>query len=438
MYFPVVSVPVPFRQFVEELNFYLHKPEVKNLSRYCTGLCTMVNKTAAGICSMLLNSPVSSSLSNFMSNGKWDANIVNRERLKIVRDRYRDSSRRHGTLVIDDFISEKTGKNIALCSRHFDHTDGKYKWGHLYVSSLLSHRDGMTPVDLKIYVREKDCASYDWEFKTKNELFRRTIDEAVKSGLPFDCVVFDAWYTNKENCDYVSKEKELNCVFPIKSNWLVRWNGEDMPISDWYRVYGKACRHKVVEINPYHDSPKKFYVTVANIYVCSLRRKVKLVVSHEGETIGKDPTFLATYRFDWDARFILTHYDYRWSIEPMHRDFKQHLGLGGCEMRTKEAVLHHAAAVLLSATLLDEVIEESGVMRWAQRQRSTGIGRKQRFLLHNLIKEFILWILGFVNADQRKAEEIFNTLKQQLHNPEFENQMKLICSKKTETKHPKQ
>jgi len=304
------------------------------------------------------------------------------------------------------------------------------KWGHCYVSSVLFHRDGITPVNLKIYVRETDCARYDWEFKTKNQLLRQTIDEAVELDLPFDCVVFDLWYTNKENVDYVTEEKKLGCVFPLKHTWKVQWNGKEMSISDWYKDYGKDFPHKSVEVNPYTDTKKHYYVSVKSLYVCCLGRKVKVVVSHEGESIGEDPLFLATDRFSWDARFILTRYSYRWPIEPMHRDFKQHLGLEECEMRSKEAVLHHAAAVLLSATVLDEMVRESGMMHWATGQKSTGVGKKQRFLLHSLMKEFILWIVGFVNADESKTEEIFDALKRHLHNPELEKQLSKLYPQK--------
>jgi SRSO17 transposase len=436
MYFPVVSVPVQFQQFVEKLSSYLHKPEVNNLARYCTGLCSMANKTAQGVCSMLMNAPTSSSLSDFVSRGKWDADITNEERIKIVKKRYLHSSKRHGTLVVDDLLSEKTGKHIALCGRHFDHIEGRSKWGHRFVSSLLFHRDGITPVDLKIFLREKDCPRYGWTFKTKNQLFRETVDEAVEWQLPFDCVVFDVWYTSRENIDHITDEKELSCVFTVKKNRKMKWNGKEMPLSDWYRDYGRELPHKTVEINPYHDTEKLYHVTVRNLYICCLKRKVKVVVSHEGEEIGDDPKFLGTNRLDWNARFILTRHSYRWPIEPMHRDFKQHLGLESCEMRSKEAVLHHSAAVLLSATILDEMVRESGMMHWAIGQKSTAVAKKQRFLLHSLMKEFILWILGFVNADESKAEEIFDALKRNLNNPELEKQLSQLSPEKKDEKIP--
>lgn len=422
MYFPVVSVPVQIQKFMENLNSYFHKAERRNLARYCSGLCSMANKTAQGICSMLMNAPVSSSLSDFMSKGKWDPEIANKERIRIAAKRYQNSSKRHGTLIIDDILSEKTGKHIALCGKHYDHTEKQFKWGHSYVSSVLCHRDGITPVDLKIYVKEKDCSRYAWDFKTKNQILRETIDEACKSQLPFDCVAFDAWYSSRENIENID-EKGLACVFQIKTNRKIKWNGKKIPIDKWYDEYGKDLPHKTIEIKPFHDARKRYHVMVKNVYVCCLKRKIKLIVSHSGESISAEPKFIGTNRCSWNAGFILTRFSYRWTIETMHRDFKQHLGLEECEMRSKEAVLHHSVAVLMSATILDEMVRESGMMHWAIGRKSTGIGKKQRFLLNYLLKEFVMWILGFLNADESKAEDIFNVMTQNLHNPELQKQL---------------
>ena len=202
---PVVSVPSVVMEFLSSFSTYLHRPELSHLSRYLTGLLTLVNKTACGISSLIFGSPHPSNLSRFFSRGKWESEEINAIRLAEEKRRLSGAKAKFGTLIIDDLLVEKSGKEICLTGTHYDHASGRYIWGHQYVSSLLVHRRGTVAVDLKPYVRREDCERYQWEFKSKNELFRESVREARESELPFDCVVFDCWYLNRDNCDYVER-----------------------------------------------------------------------------------------------------------------------------------------------------------------------------------------------------------------------------------------
>lgn len=424
---PVVSVPTAVSEFTERFSPYFHQPELRHLGRYLTGLTALVNKTASGMCGLLFDAPHSSNLTRFIASGKWENEEVQELRLEKERERFSGSSSRQGNLVLDDFIVEKSGKQIALCSRHHDHSDNRWKWGHCYVSSLLVHREGVVPMDLKLYVRQKDCAGYGWEFRSKNELFRQSLKQGLAAGLAFACVVFDAWYLNRRNCDFI-EEHGLSWIARMKANMKVRWQGETLSVKEWYEKYGTLRKQRQVKTNPYQGEPKTYTVTEATLYVCFLGRKAKVVVScaEKGELV-----FLLTNRSDWSASHVLTRYGYRWMIETLHKDLKQHLGLGECEMRTKEAVLHHASTVLMGATLLDEMVRQSGLVEWAQHQRSTALGSKQRFLLASLVRDFILWLLHFVGAEESKCQSLFAALHEHLNRNELS---KLL----TEVYHPKE
>jgi len=417
---PVISVPSVVMEFLSSFSTYLHRPELSHLARYLTGLLTLVNKTAWGISSLIFGSPHPSNLSRFFSRGKWNSEDINAIRLEKEKQRLSGANPKFGTLIIDDFLVEKSGKKIYLTGRHYDHSSGRYIWGHQYVSSLLVHRRGTVAVDLKPYVRREDCERYQWEFKSKNELFRESVRGARRAELPFDCVVFDSWYLNRDNCDYVERSG-LNWVSHLKRNTKIRWRGKKFKVSRWYKFYGGEFKEKEIETKPYKDEVRRHRVIEVVVYVYFLGRKGKLLVER-GER-GEERYYL-TNHLEWDARQVLTRYRYRWVVETYHRDLKQHLGLGECEMRTKEAVLHHVSAVLMGATLLERMVSESGLVEWAERQRSTGMGRKQRHLLAFVVRDFILWILRYVGTEESKAEEVFKALHEHLRLEELERVMR--------------
>ena len=412
---PVMSVPSVITEFLSSLS-YFHKPELKHLAHYLTGLLTLMNKTCRGISSMVFDSRHPSSLSRFFSRGKWESEEVNSLRLSMEKSRLSDENPRFGTLIVDDVFVKKRGKKIPLSSYHYDPTDGTHKWGHKFVSSLLIHKRTKVAVSLKPYVRKEDCGRWNWEFKSKNELFKETVKEALRAELPLNCVVFDSWYLNRQNCDFL-EENGLNWVSSLKKNAKVRWHGKMLRVDKWYERYGKKMKHKIVKTNPFNDREEEHRVLEKVMNVFFLGRKAKLVVE-DGE--GGEVKFYLTNRLEWDAGMVLTRYRYRWVIETYHRDLKQHLGLGECEMRTVEAVKHHISSVLMGATLLDRMVSESGLMEWVESQRSTAMGRKQRSLLTFVVRDFILWILRFVGAEEEKCEEIFSALHQHLRLEELE------------------
>ena len=95
---PVMSVPSVITEFLSSLS-YFHKPELKHLAHYLTGLLTLMNKTCRGISSMVYDAKHPSSLSRFFSRGKWESEEVNSLRLSMEKSRLSDENPRFGTLI---------------------------------------------------------------------------------------------------------------------------------------------------------------------------------------------------------------------------------------------------------------------------------------------------------------------------------------------------
>jgi SRSO17 transposase len=99
--------------------------------------------------------------------------------------------KKDGILVIDDTIIERNGKNIEYTDIFFDHNKKKYVRGYQVATSLFIGKYGKYPIALSIY---RKFNKEDPAFKTKIEIQKENIEDAVKRGLNFSTVIGDSWY----------------------------------------------------------------------------------------------------------------------------------------------------------------------------------------------------------------------------------------------------
>lgn len=137
-------------------------------------------------------------------------------------------------LIFDDSLYQRfRGKGTQLCAKVFDHNDRKMRlgfrmmtggWsnGDVYIpfaQSLLSTRD----VDLMVGPDDKyDCRTLQGKrrqlAKTKGtEVVYHMVNCAQKSGIPFDVVLFDTWFSNPAQL-VALKEISANVIAMIKKS----------------------------------------------------------------------------------------------------------------------------------------------------------------------------------------------------------------------------
>ena len=79
-----------------------------------------------------------------------------------------------------------------------------------------------------------------------------------------------------------------------------------------------------------------------------------MAVSHDPEPIK----ILVTNRITWEVTRILQVYRYRWTgTETFHRDGKQQLGMGDCQLRDPQGQTRHMYLVMLGVQSAHERVE---------------------------------------------------------------------------------
>ena len=115
---------------------------------------------------------------------------------------------------------------------------------------------------------------------------------------------------------------------------------------------------------------------------------------------GKEPVkILLTNQTHWEVTRVLRGYGHRWTgTETLHRDGKQHLGLGDCQLRSGEGQTRHFYLVLLVHSLLMAQLRQGRARAWATEMLTT-IGEACRAVLRETLGKTISWAIDRATLD---------------------------------------
>ena len=126
---------------------------------------------------------------------------------------------------MDDSIAEKpyTDENDIICW-HYDHSQQRTVKGINFVTCLYHNQGVSLPVGFELvrkthrYTDPKDGKEKRRANKTKNEMYRDLLQQAVKNQIPFKYVLNDIWFAAAENMKFVKNTLKKEFVMPLKGN----------------------------------------------------------------------------------------------------------------------------------------------------------------------------------------------------------------------------
>jgi len=289
-------------------------------------------------------------------------------KFKALSDSRLDKPNGPRCMVFDDSIITKTGKNIEMVSRVFDHVTRRYLLGFKLL--VMGYWDGTSfiPLDFSMHRergknKEKPFGFKKKELKKQYKTKRQSgsfsderakeadmskIDCAIKmflraisQGFSVDYVLMDSWFT----CDAF-----VNAVLSVKKH-TVHLIGMYKTAKTKFLYNNVMCTHK--QIRNMAGRPKRcrklgFYYTEA--LVCFKGKPIKLFFSKQGKN-GKWKVFLCT---DTKLSFIkmIEIYQIRWTIEVFFKESKQLLGLGCCQSNSFDAQIADTTITMVQHILL--------------------------------------------------------------------------------------
>ena len=146
------------------------------------------------------------------------------------------------------------------------------------------------------------------------------------------------------------------------------------------------------------DGMKQWYLSVC-VKMPNIGHKVRVVILWRYKNDAEPRKILVTNRIHWNAERIIETYRGRWSCtETIHRDGKQELGLGDCQLRGGTGQTRHVYCVFLAYSLLVRELDKTSVSDWAFVKLTT-IGESCRALLRDWTKQKPLEAQGSISGE---------------------------------------
>ena len=265
----------------------------------------------------------------------------------------REVEREDGAILIDDTLEEKpyTDENEIVCY-HYDHTQGKTVKGinivnFVYHTTLATGEEISIPVAFELVSKtelyqDKKTGKYKRKSKiSKNEQVRERLKILVHHNqLKFKYVLWDSWFSAKENMQLVKDKLGKEFVAAIKANRLVALSEQDKREGQFVTVSDlelKAGQCRLVYLKGLD-----FPVLLAK----------QVFINKDGST---GTLYLVTSDTSLTYFQMTTIYQTRWNVETFHKSLKQNAALEKSPTKTVRSQSNHIFAAMIAFIKLEQL-----------------------------------------------------------------------------------
>jgi hypothetical protein len=405
---------IEFPQLVQDAldqfaDLFANEPQRQHFGEYLTGLMIDERKTVSGISREFAQPGDQSCLNRFLTEADWDVDALNQRRLEILQHdpatRYSDQ----GVIAIDNVLIDREGYLIPDASVMWDHADQRYKIAQDYLfASYVCTSGKHYPLAFRRFCCQERCDYEAKPFVTHTQLCIELIDGVCTQEIPGD-FTFDNYFTNSEILNHIQGKtlpdgRPRGYVGDLKFNRNVSYRGQTQHAEALAKTIAPALRKPV-----WRGQHQQWYFK-ATVRIPGVHHKVKVVIlwhEQQDETAVK---ILVTNRIQWDINRILRVYRHRWTgTETFHRDGKQELGLGACQLQDSDGHNRHVHLVMLAYSLLMQRLQQGRAWEWSD-QKLTTIGQACRSVLTETLRRTLIWALERVNRYAWQVERVVSHL----------------------------
>jgi hypothetical protein len=390
-------------------DLFYGEPQRRHFAEYLTGLMVAARKTVSGIAGEFPLGTDQSCLNRFLTAVDWDEFALNERRLELLQQ---DDSTRYsaqGVIAIDNVLIDHEGKLIEDVGWFWDHSEERYKLAHDYLFADYVAASGKHyPLEFVRFRKRELCAAEGTEFFTHTELCCGLIEWACDRNIPGD-FTFDCYFTSAEVLNFVHRQPDgqgrpRGYVGDLKTNRKVVFKGRERKVEELAASIPPADRKRL----PSGDE-QQWYFT-ASMEIPGVKHRVRLVILWESQHATEPRKVLVTNRTKWEATRIVRVYRKRWTgTETFHRDGKQQLGMGDCQLRHGLGQTRHMYLVMLAYSLLVLELRQDRAQEWAL-TRLTTIGEACRAILRETLRSTLHWAFKQVEHYHQPPDQVINRL----------------------------
>ena len=306
-------------------------------------ICQNKYATATGLADMLDGEFKHDKVSKFLRKEDFDSKAL----WSYVKGLVREKESSGGVLILDDSIEEKpyTDENLVNCW-HYSHAKGTVLKGINILSCLIRYGDVAVPIAYEVikkdllYSEIKTRKVRRTSSTTKNELFRKLIEQTVKNKILFDYILADNWYGSKANMAYIHNDLQKSFIIGIKSNRTLALSENDAKNGRYQKVRSLELEEDVTY----------------TAWLKGLAFPVKLLKkTFKNENGSTGILYLVSNDMQSSAERLYEVYQKRWRIEEYHESIKQNASLAKSPTKTVRTQCNHIFASIVAYCKLEKL-----------------------------------------------------------------------------------
>jgi len=406
----IVDFPHVVTEALERLaDLFPNQPQRRHFAEYLTGLIVAKNKSVTGINAEFVDTTDQSCLNRFLTDAQWDANELNTRRLEWLQEdpatRYSD----RGVIAIDNVLIDHAGKLIDDVGWFWDHAEGRSKIAHDYLFANYVCPSGKHyPLEFRRFKKRDQCEATGEEFQDHGVLFRQLVDWVCSAGIP-GAFAFDSYFSSAASLNHIHAQQNDRgesraYVGDLKTNRKLEVRGKSIRADEFAATIPREERRELRR----GDDRQWFYTTTVRLP--QVKHPVRIVFIWHNRRDERVAKVLITNRTRWEINRILKTYRNRWTgTETFHRDGKQELGMGACQLRSGQGQTRHMYLVMLAYTFLMRELRSRRANEWAH-QRLTTIGQACRAAANETLSATLRWAIHQITELSQKPTHVIAQL----------------------------
>jgi len=288
-------------------------------------------------------------LQYFFSESNWENKELNDIRLNILQSQRTTRANNKGVLAIDDtacpkpYAKKTEGAQFQHCTPLKKEENCNVAVARCFVSPSKHF-----PIDFRSYL-PMDTTEPE-NFKSKLDLAKELIDDAITRNLSFSSIVLDAWYTSTDLIEFASS-KNKTLIAEVKSNrsiffthpqtkqWRYLRANQIIPLIKQFYL------HKLKAISmPQSNGKNKnvlSYSFKSKLKDCSTPVHIIIIFDKWSLEDDKDVHLLISTNLNMSVRSVLLTYLLRWGIEESFRELKDTFCFDQYQVRHQKQIQRH-------------------------------------------------------------------------------------------------
>ena len=373
------------------------EPARHHFAEYLTGLMVAEHKTVSGINREFAVATDQSCLNRWLTEVAWDVKALNDRRLEWLQGDPKTRYSARGAIAIDNTLVDHTGKLIEDVGWFWDHANERYVIAHDYlISNYVCPSGAHYPIEWRRFKKRDACAAS--AFKDHTQLCIELIDDAITRGIPGD-FTFDSYFTSAKVLNHIQGTKRAY-VGAMKLNRKVVYDGREQSLQAVARQIPWQAK------KPVRVGNRRYWYFSKQMRIPDITHPVRIVLFWKERDDAEASKALVSNRLWWEVIRMVLVYRHRWTgTETFHRDGKQELGLGDCQVRNGEGQTRHVYLVSAAYSLLMRSLHQSRPQDWARTMLTT-IGEACRAVKAETLERMIDWVVEKLTIDHWSSADI--------------------------------